>query len=251
MALVLACGPELEPPGESADGTGSGGEAPYGGILRIAGTQLLDIDPATGASSTICDLAGLGDEGTQSLAFTRDGRLMATYAMDELWEIDPCGCTASAVGAVGWSGLAGMTPDDGNGLWAVASEEDTLIRIDPDTGVGTAIGALGMDVANQGATWSEDDQQLYVLLGSQPAEVYTANPQTGALSFLSSVGIFYTSVGFEYHPGTEQLFACTGDGILNVIDPVTGTASAVGSTGYEACDNLAVPPVPAAIDCLP
>jgi hypothetical protein len=215
---------------------------PYDGILRIAGTRLLDVDPATGSASTICDLEGLGDAGTQSVAFTRDGRIMATYDSAELWEIDPCSCTASAVGAVGYRGLAGMTPDDANGLWAIASEEDMLVRIDPATGAGTPIGPLA---------WSEDDQRLYVLLGSGPAEIHTADPLSGALSFMSLVGVFYSSVGVEYHPGTGELFACTADGFLNVIDPETGSVSAVGATGYEDCDNLAVPPVPMAIDCLP
>jgi outer membrane protein assembly factor BamB len=250
-SVVLGCGPRIELPDGAASGDAGGVEEPYRGLLRVAGSTLLHIDPEDARVTEVCELEGIGDDGTQSLAFTRDGRLFATYDSAFLYEIDPCACEASEVGPYGFDGLAGILPDRGDGLWGIASEEDQFVAIDPETGAGTAVGPLRRDLTNQGATWSERDQTLYVLVGSGPAELHTLDPATGSLSFHVRVGTFFSAVGFEYHPETGRLYACTADDLLLAVDPDTGELTTIGATGWPGCDNLAAPAVPTPRGCLP
>jgi outer membrane protein assembly factor BamB len=249
--VLLGCGPRIEWPEGSASGDAGDVEGGYRGLLRVAGTTLLDIDPADGSATELCELDGLGSEGTQSLAFTRDGRLFATYGKAALYEIDPCACDAWEIGPYGFTGVAGIMADRDEGLWGIASEEDAFLRIDPDTGRGTAVGPLRRDVTNQGATWSERDETIYVLVGSGPGELHTADPATGALTFVAPVDRYLSAVGFEYHPASGHLYACSSDGVLLTIDRETGHATTVGTTGYPECDNLAAPPISMPRGCLP
>ena len=249
---MLGCGPEiLWPDGGASGGDGDRGE-PYAGLLRAAGKSLLHVDPHDASTSEVCDeVQGLGGESTQSLAFTRDGRLFATYDGASLYEVDPCACEAWEVGPYGFDGVAGILPDRGHGLWGIASDTDQFVRIDPDRGTATVVGPLRRDVTNQGATWSERDDTVWVLVGSGPGELYTADPATGALTFHAAVGMYLSSVGFEYHAGTDRLYACSGEGLLLAIDRETGAASVVGDMGVDSCDNLAAPSVPQRHPCLP
>ena len=248
--VLLGCGPRIEWPEGSASGEAGDVEASYRGLLRVAEATLLDIDPEDGSATELCELAGLGSEGTQSLAFTRDGRLFATYGKTALYEIDPCACEAWEVGPYGFTGV-GLAADRDHGLWGVASEGDAFLRIDADTGRGTAVGSLRRDVTNHGATWSERDETVYVLVGSGPGELHTADPATGALTSVAAVDRYLSSGGFEYHAASGELYACTSDGVLLTIDPETGRTTAIGDTGYPGCDNLAAPPISMPRGCLP
>ncbi len=249
---MLGCGPELLWPDGGASGEDGDRGEPYAGLLRIVGTTLLSIDPIDASTQEVCDrIIGLGGESTQSLAFTRDGRLFATYGAAILYEIDPCACEASLVGAYADHGVTGIFPDRDEGLWGVTSDTDVFVQVDPDTAATRLIGSLGRDVTNLGATWSERDDTVWVLLGSGSGELYTADPATGTLTFRGGVGMYLSSVGFEYHPGTDRLYACSADGVLLTIDRETGVPTVIGDTGYPACDNLGAPTVPQRHACLP
>jgi hypothetical protein len=57
---------------------------------------------------------------------------------------------------------------------------------------------------------------------------------------LARLAFDFSTVGFEVHPQTARMYACTGDAVLYEIDPAVGSVSAVGPLDHPGnCGNLA------------
>ena len=202
--------------------------------------KLLKIDIVTGKSAVVCTLANT--YSYPSLTFRRDNVLVASRKGAALDQIDPCTCKVVAIGAYGTAtGVNGITSNHAQGLFGISAGLQTLISIDPTTGVATSIGKLGVKFSANGATWSDAIKALYAI-NSADDTLYVVDPATGVASPQAVLSKPFGSVGVERHPGNGQIYACTDDGILRKIDPVTGNVTEIGAMGeLGACSNLAAP----------
>jgi hypothetical protein len=145
--------------------------------------------------------------------------------------------------------LPGITADQGLGLYGLETTIDQLVDIDPDTGLATTIGPLGLNWGTGGLTWSDVLGDTYALNGSDDV-LYTINHVTGTASALIQTNYNFGSVGIEWHPKTEEIFACSNPAELLRVSEQTGEVTVVGPMNLENqaahCDNLAAPWTPVA-----
>jgi hypothetical protein len=203
------------------------GQAAGDWLLHLAGDgELAMVFVADGTTEALCTVQGLA--GALSLTFTRDNRLMASNGSD-LYEIDPCSCIASEIGAFTHGGI-------------FSSSAGKLVRIDTSDGSTTEVGDLGVMFGTHGATWSEEDATLYAINGSDD-ELYDVDQATGAASPVGPLGVGFFTVGVEVHPASGLLYGCTGNGgQLYGIDKLAGTATFIGDMGVVgSCTNLGAP----------
>jgi hypothetical protein len=202
--------------------------------------KLLKIDIVTGKTAAICTLPN--GFSYPSLTFRRDNVLVASRKGAALDQINPCTCEVVAIGVYGAAtGVNGITSNHAQGLFGISAGLQTLISIDPQTGVGTSIGKLGAKFGANGATWSDAIHALYAI-NSADDTLYVVDPATGVATPQATLSQKFGSVGVERHPGNGQIYACTDDGMLRKVDPVTGNVTVIGPLGETgACSNLAAP----------
>ena len=235
----------FDPEDAAVDGTGndvtSGASAPPW-LLSIdnGSRKLLKIDIVTGKTAIVCTIAN--KYAYPSLTFRRDNVLVASRKGAALDQIDPCTCNVVAIGPYGAAtGVNGITSNHAQGLFGISAGLQTLISIDPATGVGTSIGKLGAKFGANGATWSDAIHALYAI-NSTDDTLYVVDPKTGVATPQAVLSKPFGSVGVERHPGNGQIYACTDDGMLRSVDPVTGNVTDIGGLGeIGACSNLAAP----------
>ena len=218
---------------------------------------LLKIDVATGVSKVACTLPNEFDSfNYHSSTFSRTGTLFASnHHQKRIDKIDPCSCQVTPLGPTGGASIPGLTVNHSTGLFGVDVYHDVLVHVDTTTGAATNIGALGVDFMNSGATWSDSlnaDGGLYAI-NAPTNSLYSINPETGHATLLTYInGLEFGSVGIEMHPANDTIYACTNgeNAILHAIDPITGTATGIGTGMGHAgdCNNLAAPWLP--IACL-
>ena len=234
-------------PADAADDSQDGGDvapvvnAPPWLLSIDNGTHTLrKVDIVTGKSAVICTLSV--KNSYPSLTFRRDNVLVASRKGIALDQIDPCTCQVTAIGAYGAAtGVNGITSDHAAGLFGISSGLEALISINPATGVATSIGPLGAKFGTNGATWSDAIHALYAINGADNM-LYVVDPKTGAATPQAVLSQKFGSVGVERHPGNGQIYACSDDGMLRQVDPVTGNVTTIGPLGESAaCTNLAAP----------
>lgn len=116
--------------------------SPAGTLYAVnsATDELLEIDPSTGAYTTVATVTGA--DGLVALAFSGSGTLYASdAASDSLVTLDPATGVASLVGPVGFGDVQGIAFGEGI-LYGVDNITDSLIHINPATGEGTLIGPV-------------------------------------------------------------------------------------------------------------
>jgi hypothetical protein len=238
VKLDVAVPPDF--PGDGACGRScqpdEAGQAGGDWLLHIREDVLYLVEVADGSKTALCE--GIGT--SVSLTFTRDNRLFSSTG-GALFEIDPCNCTASEVGQFppGFANIYGIAPDDGDELFGVSGEAEALVRIDTQTAQTTVVAQFEFDVVNNGATWSEMDQALFLLTAGR---LYTVDIHSGVATEVGLLDVEFTTVGLEEHPATGLLYGCTEGGLLYEIDKATAQTTLVGtiedSTG---CTNLGAP----------
>lgn len=173
-----------------------------------------------------------------SVTFSRDDRLLFSTG-DELWEIELPSCNAVLMGPLGYSGVFGISPDEGDDLFGIDSTLDVLIRIDAQTGQGTEVGPLGNDWFTLGGTWNEVEQQVLGLSGNDDG-LYELDQMSGMASLLQTLPLDFFTVGVEFHPLTERIYACTNDSHLYRLEN-DGSLTDLGDMGFDTCINLGAP----------
>lgn len=202
------------------------------------------IDTATAKTTNVCQLPVNG--AYPSLTFRRDNVLVGSFKGAGLDTIDPCTCKVKTIGSYGGATLVnGITSNHAQGLYGVSAGLQALIGINPQTGVGTTIGAgLGVSFGANGATWSDSTQNLIAINGKDDG-LYAIDPITGKAALLAKLSKPFGSVGMERHPANDHIYACTDDKILRDVDPKTGAVVEIGAIAQSsACTNLAAPWVP-------
>ncbi|MGB0591538.1 MAG: hypothetical protein ACPGU1_17830 [Myxococcota bacterium] len=211
-------------------------------LLSINNTThtLEKIDVETVAGTDVCQLNTL--TGYPSLTFSRDNVRLASRGGIALDVIDPCTCQVTPVASYGgYSGVNGITSDQGLNLFGVASTEDEFITISTRVGVAQSAGRLGVNFGSTGATWSEDEQTVYAI-NAPTDSLYEIDPGTGAASLIAPLSQPFGTVGIEIHLDNGVLCACSSAAILLETDTLTGEVSPIGRTGQEGnCTNLATP----------
>lgn len=173
------------------------------------GADLYTLNRTTGAATLLASVAGTQPEG--SLAFDlAASRLLATRS-DELGVVNTATAAFSAVGGPGatddndFSGLA----FNGLGvLYAYAkngSIEDSLVRIDPTTGVATRVGLTGISSfsAVGGLAFDPVFNGMYLTSGSH---LYRVDVNDGSASLIGSHGSGgFSGIAFIPSPGAGML----------------------------------------------
>ncbi|HNT28051.1 MAG TPA: hypothetical protein PKH10_07720 [bacterium] len=216
---------------------------------RTDATRLLKVDIDTGEGTEVCVLpAPYNGYNYNSLTFNRAGYLFAhcrgvSGEVSQIHRIDPCTCEVTVLGDSGFSSIPGITADRVNGLFGIETTQDLFLTIDTATGAGTSIGPLGVDFGTSGATWSDEDDTVYGINGTDDS-LYVIDPDDGVATFLIAItGVDLGTVGVELNPFDGVIYACTDDGILYAVDPITGIATAIGTgMGHQtSCSNLGAP----------
>jgi hypothetical protein len=211
--------------------------------VHTGSNTLLKVDLATAETTELCKIDG-GNANYPSLTFSRDNQLLASSATKPwgLEVINPCDCVQESVGPYGdFTGVNGITADQGDNLLGIASGSNELIAISAQTGAAQAIGVIGVDFAAGGATWADDLGALYAINGADDI-LYTLDPASGVATVVADLDYDFENVGIELHPLDGVIYACSSSGDLLSVDPATGHVTTIGHMGWPgACTNLAAP----------
>ncbi len=212
------------------------------------GTDLVEIDPATGACNVIGDFANGGPPITiAGLGFDTDGVLYGTDDDEDVYEIDTATGEATPIG----SGLSVGT--DYRALDCPVAVPDILVRINPSTGAYVPLqfssqtydyaliddGAGGCGTEVGGLAYNRQDDTLYAI-DETNGELLDVDEESGFCfaNFVNPLG-FGDLRSLTYSPSTNRLLA-GGNSNLYVVDTLTGAASVVGpfgaGTNYEALE---------------
>src|SRR4051812_29569631 len=114
------------------------------GSFRIWGISgfghfVFQLDPASGNQSLI----GFTSADITALAFNAANGILYGTGSGRLYQIDPSTAAATLVGNTGFSQFTCLGADLNGSLFGVIQSDNTLVRIDPTTGLGKAIGPTG------------------------------------------------------------------------------------------------------------
>ncbi|OAN18006.1 hypothetical protein A3K86_03545 [Photobacterium jeanii] len=180
------------------------------------------------------------------------------------------GTAIGGIGAVGFNDVEGIS-FFGSTLYGIDDSSNSLITIDTATGVGTSVGGLGVSITNPGFAISSsglaiagDNNDLWtvdlttgaatslnssvgfdlegltflgeVLFGVDTSEdsLYTINTMTGVATLVGAGGTL-TGLSPEAALATDgiSLFAADDDGDYFKIDPLTGAATIITTSGTD------------------
>ncbi|EDM81084.1 hypothetical protein PPSIR1_25931 [Plesiocystis pacifica SIR-1] len=198
---------------------------------------LVKIDVETGEETQVCDFGE--NVSYPSITFGIDGQLYGSRQGQFLDIIDPCDCSTTFIGSMGYTGINGITA---NGLeilrlYGMTNVQDVLLDIDTQTAAATEVGnGLGVNVGTHGSTWSNDIVGLYMINGNDDS-LYSVDIISGIATFVAALDVPIGTVGIEWHPENGMLYTCT-DGHLYEVDPSDGTTMEIGNMAHP-CTNLA------------
>lgn len=214
---------------------------------RLARISIDDAD--YGTVTTVCEDVVLPNSVPSvniisSLTFN-DGKLYASGKGvadgDTMFLVDPCACTATVVGNYGYTLVAGITSNGAQDMFGISGAEDVIFDIAPATALGSLLSALGADWGTVGLTWSGDIRDSLWGINGTTNELVEFNPANGAQLGAVTMDFNFTSVGVEYHPGVDTIFACSGTGEILQVNSTTGAVTVGPDMGLGTCNNLAAP----------
>jgi hypothetical protein len=225
---------------DSGSDTGNG-QPPAAGVAIDNGTSpssLFAVDLATGTGQRVCDMAP--NTTYDSITFRRNGTfLVHNVQQDRIETVDPCDCGFQIVGPTS-IGTLEMTVDEDSGLLGINLTYDAFLTINPNTGLASVVGSLGIVVDAGAIAWSDADQVARVL-DATADQLLIVDRMTGLAGMPVALSDAVSNPGMDYDNATDTLYACSGDDLLT-IDPTDGTVTVVGSIGLTgACTNLGIP----------
>jgi hypothetical protein len=179
------------------------------------------------------NIGGSAIPGPPPAGVTLFGGLGGTATNSDLYSIDSATGAATSIGSSGF-GLTGLAfrPSDGV-LFGVTSNNSavnprSLITVDPVTGAGTLVGALGVTSGIADISFRSDD----ALYGYTPSTrtLYTINTTTGAATQVSSTAIPTFGAGYGLAFDSADVLYAFPKGsvgaIYYIVDPTTGGLTA-------------------------
>lgn len=117
----------------------------------------------------------------------------------------------------------------GSILYGVSNEADVLITIDPETGTGTEVGPLAVDIGNEGINFHPDGT-LYGLfwnVDSSDYRLYTVDLESGAATEVGPLNLGLIEQGTDIAVDKEgRLFGIVGNEVIQ-IERFTGQGTVV------------------------
>ena len=173
---------------------------------------------------------------------------------DTLLRIDPCQCTSEEIGQYsGFTGVNGITSNELQVMFGASSTQDVIIDIDPMTAISNMLNPLPGNWGSTGLTWSDPIDNLLYGINASDDRLYTFNGDDASSIGSVQMDMNFASVGIEFHPGVDKLYACGISGqnsSLFSVDLQSGMVSLEAADVLEAnCDNLAAPFGP--VECIP
>lgn len=161
---------------------------------------------------------------------------------DTLLLVNPCTCRATVVGRYGYTYVPGITSTGAQDMFGITTTADLLLSIDPASGVATELAPLGSDYNTVGLSWAGSARNTLLAINGAADTIVEFDPTTGAqIGEPLPLDYDFGSVGAEYHPGFETLYACSNPGDLLMVDTVTGKVTVGPSLNQPGCNNLAAP----------
>lgn len=251
--VLVACGSNVRPGGNggpdggggtdsngngSGSGNGSNGEQVY--VYAQTDTTLYRVDPDTLAITKVGDFgwpSSVGSDQMTDIAIDKNGQMIGV-SFSRVYRVDPsnAACTLLSPSLGGsFNGLSfvpatmlGMTGDDV--LVGTENSDGKVFKIDPMTGVKTQVGDMGGSFASSGDLVAvEGFGTVQTVTGSSSDVLATLAPQTFAATAVGSGTGFGMIWGVAFWKNKIYGFTDGGDFIL--IDPMTGVATRVTSTG--------------------
>ncbi|MFN8523583.1 MAG: hypothetical protein U0821_10850 [Chloroflexota bacterium] len=148
---------------------------------------------------------------------------------DKLYSINLSTGVATAIGAVGFSDVDGLSFGCGSVLFGIDEATDSLIRINTTTGAGTAIGNTGVingNVNDVGLTF--DSQGRLFMAAEEGQRLFRVNPTTGAGTLVGSTGAAAVT-GLAARGTTLFGLNTQGPSSLVTLNPATGASTTVGA----------------------
>jgi hypothetical protein len=160
------------------------------------------------------------------------------YVVDptsNLYTLDAATGSSHLVGAVG---IASVTDIAFHGSTLYGINFTQFLRLNPDTGAGVVVGAIGGGFGTNGLAVASDGT-VYAASGGQLIKI---NPVTGAGTLVGNFGGGLTSSGDIVFDCNDVLFGALNQGgtvVLAQINRNTGVATVIGSTGFNTVYGLA------------
>jgi outer membrane protein assembly factor BamB len=153
-----------------------------------------------------------------------------------LYTLDPATGSSHLVGAVG---IASVTDIAFHGQTLYGITFGQFLRLNPDTGVGTIIGAIGGGFSTNGLAVASDG---IIYAGTNGGQLIRINPVTGAGTLVGLFGGGLTSSGDLAFDSNDVLYGSLNSGgsvVLARIDRNTGVATVIGPTGLSTVYGIA------------
>ncbi len=194
------------------------------------------VDPVSGAPTSIAPVSTA--IRINSMDVSENGLSFVHISSEkELGLFDACTGTVTTLGPHGAGGLGGISFGPGGRLFGIGGGEDTLWEFDLSTGVGTAIGPLGIDIGSSGMARDCSTQTMYGADTNQDI-VFELDLATGEARNIQSTAVPFSAVGLEYDRASGLLFASSGTALYTV-DPTNGDTVSLGAFGASNMDDLA------------
>jgi Subtilisin-like serine proteases len=245
-AAQTLIGPTTPPAGQTFSGlTGTPDGTMYGMVTDCASSNLVTVDIATGATTLLGALPGVGCG--IDLAYNTDDDMIYIVDLltDHLFKVDPATLAVTDVGALGVAAnyAQGMDFEEESGVlyWAAYTTAGELRVIDTTTGASTLVGAFpgGAEVdslafptgGQSDVPWLSEDPVSGTVAGGSSLDITVTFDPTGA--GLTQPGDYQAELKIEHDtPYTVPNVPVT----LHLVAPDTfGTVNGTVS-GLEACD---------------
>ncbi len=128
-----------------------------------------------------------------------------------------------------------------------------ILEINPQTAMASELNPLPGNWGATGLTWSDPVDNVLYGINASDDRLYTFDGTDASSLGSIQMNANFGSVGIEFHPGFDVLYACGVSGqatSLFSVDLGTGDVSLEAPNVLQAsCDNLAAPFGP--VDCIP
>jgi hypothetical protein len=188
-AVQTQIGTTTPPAGQTFSGlTGTPDGTMYGLVTDCSASSLVTVDIATGATTNLGDLAGVGC-GIDLAYNTNDDMIYIVELLtDSLYKVDPATMTVTLVGSlgVGANYAQGMDYEEDSGVlyWAAYTTSGELRIIDTTTGASTLVGAF--------PGGAEVDSFAFATGGQSDVPWLSEDPISGTVPAAGSVDVTVT-----------------------------------------------------------
>lgn len=159
---------------------------------------------------------------------------------DQLHFMDACTGVSTLIGDHNVGNNCGIVFGPGGKLYGLDTNNDSLIEFDLFSGQGSIIGPLGTSIGNCGLAYDCANDRLVGADGASN-QIFTIDPTTGTAYDFIQTAVPFQSVGLEFVPSEQLLYASTGSQLYTV-DPVSGSSTYIGPLGLSHIDDLALHP---------